>query len=134
MGIDVTVATIQSNLAEVNSEAMVLLHVRSQQIHQGVQKLKDDNEELLNKLDRLKSDNQVLLKDIQGLQKENHLFREKVEGVCVRCETIWRYRPGQYLTISNLEKSRQEDTERLEAFKLVLGVSGHSHYVAKSIG
>ena len=36
MGIDITVAAIQGKLAEVNSEAMVLLHSRSQQIHQGV--------------------------------------------------------------------------------------------------
>jgi hypothetical protein len=71
IGIDATVATIHGRLAEVNSEAMVLLHSRSKDIHEGIQKLQHDNEEL---------------------KRHNKELREQVEDMKLQSDSM--YSPG----------------------------------------
>jgi len=79
MGIDVTVATIHGKLAEVNSEAMVLLHSRSQEIHKGVQELQAENKQLLDRTKQLKQQNDELLLGMEQVKKENYHMRVAYE-------------------------------------------------------
>ena len=76
MGIDVTVTTIHSKLAEVNSEAMVLLHSRGLQIDKGVQELAAQNEKQSGEIKELLSSNEELLRQLQELREENRFMRE----------------------------------------------------------
>jgi hypothetical protein len=75
MGIDITVAMIHSKLAEVNSEAMVLLHSRSLEIGKGVQRLEADNKKKLGIIEKLSRELQEVKGQLQELSDENHLIR-----------------------------------------------------------
>ncbi|KAI9858315.1 MAG: hypothetical protein M1813_007590 [Trichoglossum hirsutum] len=99
MGIDITVATIHSKLAEVNSEAMVLLHSRSLEIGKGVQRLEADNKKKLGIIEKLSRELQEVKGQLQELSDENHLIR-----------------------VNSDLKRQQEYQERLEEFKSTLGM------------
>ncbi|KAI9761888.1 MAG: hypothetical protein M1840_001541 [Geoglossum simile] len=92
MGIDITVATIHGKLAEVNAEAMVLLHSRNLEISEGVQ-------EQSGIIKRLLLINEEQSRELRELREASQLSR-----------------------VDSDLKRQQEDRDRLEEFRSTLGV------------
>ena len=81
MGIAVTNKTIMALLAEVNAEALVLLHERNYKIHEDVQKLTEENINLSETVsDLLRTVNESDFR-IQDLQLKNDELLENVASV-----------------------------------------------------
>lgn len=89
LGIDGTMATIHGKLAEVNSEAMIQLHKRSQKIHITV----EDNNTHIKKLETSNSElerlNGVLARSLERLEEQHKKFVREVEGMSLPCYILW---------------------------------------------
>jgi hypothetical protein len=68
-------------LAEVNAEALVLLHERNYEIHKGVQKLTQDNFNLIEKVNNLQRTVKESNSRIQDLQLKNDELLNNVSSV-----------------------------------------------------
>jgi len=86
LSIDVTVATIQGKIAEVNGEAMVLLHSRSRDIYTSVQTLRWDNQNLLatvkgsaEHIIDLQKRNELLVEEIKEIKQQNEAMKTASE-------------------------------------------------------
>ena len=79
IGIDRTVATIHGKLAEVNSEAMIQLHKRSQKIHTTVEDNNARIKELKNSNYALERSNGVLVTALERLEVQHQKFVQEVE-------------------------------------------------------
>ncbi|KAL9118252.1 MAG: hypothetical protein Q9187_005208 [Circinaria calcarea] len=100
LGIDQTVATLHAKLAEVNSEAMIQLHKRSQKIHNTVEDNNARIKELKNSNHALERSNMVLVSALERLEAQHQKFVQEVEL-----------------------KDQQDDKQQLEIFKEALGVT-----------
>ena len=121
LGIDGTMAKIHGKLAEVNSEAMIQLHKRSQKIHITV----EDNNAHIKKLETSNSElerlNGVLARSLERLEEQHRKFVREVEGMSILWGALLpRLTHG---TIAITAKNGEEDKQRLEIFKEALSVS-----------
>jgi len=78
MGVDVSVQRIHKRLAEVNSEAMALLHSAAHRIEE---QLRMDMREIAQKYEALKKQNEGLAKQNEDLKKQNNDIQAKLEGM-----------------------------------------------------
>ncbi|KAH0543405.1 hypothetical protein FGG08_002263 [Glutinoglossum americanum] len=99
MGIDVTAAAIHSRLAEVNSEAMVLLHHRSKETHENTEKIKTQNKKLQDIAESSKT-------EIEGLRRLNEILQAELADIKAQSKL----------------KARQQDEERLQSFRNILKI------------
>ena len=109
IGIEVTVATIQGKLAEVNGEAMILLHSRGRDIYNTVQELKNDNKKLQETVDsseeriiQLQEKNKELLDQIHEMKIASE--RKLIPQYC----SEYQQHP---LIISHLQKKQPKRTK-----------------------
>ena len=77
MGVDLSVQKIQKRLAEVNSEAMALLHSAAHRIEE---QLRTDMHEIAQKYEDLKRQNERLAKQNEELKNQNSDIQAKLEG------------------------------------------------------
>ena len=89
LGIDETVAKIHGKLAEVNSEAMIQLHKRSQKIHIVV----EDNNVHIKKLEtsnmELERLNGVLTRSLERLEVQHEKFVQEVKRMWLPQIGFW---------------------------------------------
>lgn len=76
MGVNLSIQKIQQRLAEVNSEAMVLLHSTAYRIEE---QLRSDMQDIGQKYDGLKNQNEDLQKQNEDLKKQNEEIKTKLE-------------------------------------------------------
>jgi predicted nuclease with TOPRIM domain len=83
-----------SLLGEVNTEALILLHKRNQEIHSTVRELVDQNQDLKSsvnslettlkksdaRIEELQSKNNELLRNLSVVKQESHLMKENSES------------------------------------------------------
>jgi len=77
MGVDLSVQRIHKRLAEVNSEAMALLHSAAHRIEE---QLRMDMREIAQKYEDLKKQNEGLAKQNEDLKRQNNDIQAKLEG------------------------------------------------------
>ena len=109
IGIEVTVSTIQGKLAEVNGEAMILLHSRGRDIYNSVQELKKDNKKLQETADsseekiiQLQEKNKELLDQIHAMKIDSE--RKLIPQYCGESQQ-------HPLIISHLQKKQPKKTK-----------------------
>ena len=90
---------IQQKLAEVSSEAMVLLHSRGKEISVDVRYLRGKNEELLGQIDNLmqdvktlKAQNEDLKSEMISIKEESAQVREQANREIPWCRQRFRKR------------------------------------------
>jgi hypothetical protein len=91
MGVNLSIQKIQQRLAEVNSEAMVLLHSTAHRIEE---QLRDDMQQIGQKYDSLKKSNEDLQKQNEELKKQNEDIQAKLESkftTNLKDGTFYRY-------------------------------------------
>jgi hypothetical protein len=76
MGINLSIQKIQQRLAEVNSEAMVLLHDTAHRIEE---QLGNDMREIVEKYEALRKQNEGLQKQNEELKKQNNDIKATLE-------------------------------------------------------
>ena len=100
LGIDRTVATIHAKLAEVNSETMIELHKRSQNIYITVKESDKRIKESGIEIKELRRSNGVLVRALERLENDHRKFVQEAEV-----------------------KDREADGQRLEIFKGALDIT-----------
>ena len=79
LGIDRTVATIHGKLAEVNAEAMIQLHKRSQKIFETVEESNVRIKESSTEIKKLKRTNGALVRALERLETDHLKFVQEVK-------------------------------------------------------
>lgn len=118
MGISVTTKTIMGKLAEVNAEAMVLLHSRNQKIYEGVQQLTAKNVDLLERAKKLQDTVEVSDSRIRQLQAETEQSGWLIKSLKLQNEELMQQMSAVKVDSHRLRES--SDREFYQIHDLVL--------------
>lgn len=121
IGVNLSIQKIQQRLAEVNSEAMVLLHDTAHRIEE---QLGNDMREIVEKYETLRKQNAGLQKQNEDLKKQNEDIKAKLERMLSRALLVGFLELTNRLVMHKEEKDKAlaEIRKRQEMLKHYLGL------------